>query len=662
MKKIWSKIISAFMIVCMPIALVACGSEPGGINKENFNSVIGMYGTKVLYRPNNYDYNSGSGGTEDNPNEYYGEYAWQILSSLYNVYAIPDTEPDGPLDDYNDYLFTHQELLPYLYDSIRYQVDTYAVTDQDTIIMGADTSKAWNWSFSYDVADENLDAYLALYGADTTSLSGHIVNEFDNSELTSRYNNRLLFSTPYISIYLGTSRQDDTSNYSDYVKALEYVIYSYALDLEPAEMTVQKNFDGTNGIYYRIDILGFNHTTEKTAIEQALEKRKETFEKIGSFVGLVDRQKTKVKNWILENVIGDDVTSSPDTYSVYTGVTETETDGKVTYDFSHATAQSYDLGRAYENTVNEIVNGVCSEVTIGRIDGEDGGEGEDVHIDERFLASQIKEYAGDTFMIQDDANFVLTPENANLPYIQPLEYQSVTLMLGRALYINEIAIAIKYDADLSGTDEGFTDNYIDVIITLNYYNHSLNLLQSVDSDVLRVYDGPYDAGYINAPAKATDSAPTGHLSGFMFKSIGSLFEQDGCEYDFSKESSRPILVGEFNTNVGNGVLKTDVGADNYEGNIFVSQSPLVIVGTTNLRKYYNLLESEIGDTRIEEGHSYVTGRLNSELFSGSDGCDYLEITYKVLKANGDDTTNYKFYTGIQFMNYLTKEYVDGMLG
>ena len=63
---------------------------------------------------------------------------------------------------------------------------------------------------------------------------------------------------------------------------------------------------------------------------------------------------------------------------------------------------------------------------------------------------------------------------------------------------------------------------------------------------------------------------------------------------------------------------------------------------------------------MPENHSYITGRLNSEMFAGSDGCDYLELTYRVIKKNGDFDTNYKFYTGIQYMNAISVRELEKM--
>ena len=94
---------------------------------------------------------------------------------------------------------------------------------------------------------------------------------------------------------------------------------------------------------------------------------------------------------------------------------------------------------------------------------------------------------------------------------------------------------------------------------------------------------------------------------------------------------------------------TDVGVNGYSASRLISEKPLVLVGTTNVRKYYEIVEpgsSELDNEQIPDGYTYLSGRFNSDMFSGADGCDYLEVTFKVLKQKGDTTPNrYKFYAG-----------------
>ena len=92
---------------------------------------------------------------------------------------------------------------------------------------------------------------------------------------------------------------------------------------------------------------------------------------------------------------------------------------------------------------------------------------------------------------------------------------------------------------------------------------------------------------------------------------------------------------------------TDVGRDGkYTGAPYISEEPLVLVGTNEARRYYELVVPADGEDL--GGQTYSTGRLNPNKFKGQ--CEYLEITYKVLKDNKDDRNkNYKFFTGISWI-------------
>lgn len=415
------------------------------------------------------------------------------------------------------------------------------------------------------------------------------------------------------------------------------MIYCYAIDLEPAEVTVTTKADGT----YEVQIGDFQ------SVEDALNAAKNTFKILGSYVGLVDRQITKIENWIIENVIGETAVNDDDILTSYPNVTVYMTEDYsqiLGYDFSQATNVSTNpLGRDYENTVRRIVDGVCTLVSIGNDDGED------VTIDDRFLASEIIEYAGDTYAVSDDTQFPVYVEGAQT--IRPLEYQSVAIMMKNEVYVSGLWIALKYDAGLDGTtaedlasaaEDPEHAEYIDVIVDLNYYNHETNTRTVIDSKQVRVYDGSYDMNYLRGFEGQEGSladpdngyiAPDDHSSGVVFDGLPDLH------------------VNPFNPNIGEGILMTDVGSEgNYEGNPIVSTEPLVLVGTTDVRKYYEVVEygtnPEFDKDELPEGYTYISGRFNPNMFSGEDGCDYLEVTFKVLKEVGNIDKNYKFYTGI----------------
>ncbi|MBQ8444560.1 MAG: hypothetical protein IJX25_04330 [Clostridia bacterium] len=199
-KPIFFRIICLLMIFCTSFVFVGCmGMSPDEL-KEYESELAGgdydpfdedsldftMYGTKVLYRPEGYDYNAGSGGTEENPNDYYGQYAWVILNALYQTYGVSDG------DAVKIYLSQFDTTkLPYLYDSIRYQVDIVGqVTNQvkedgaDTgtevnyTLVGADLTSKWKWSFNYDWA--NIETSLLV--GDYNVVNNYIYN-IENSNI-----------------------------------------------------------------------------------------------------------------------------------------------------------------------------------------------------------------------------------------------------------------------------------------------------------------------------------------------------------------------------------------------------------------------------------------------------------------------------------------------
>lgn len=719
----------------MAFVCVGCmGSTPEDYEDPNTDfedtKTLDMYGIKVLYRPDSYDFNEGSGGTADEENDYYGKYAYNIMAQLYYIYSIPNaTTTNNYVGQYAPQFYpvqvsnpepgkeygTKADFLPYLYDSVRYKVDTIGTVNNieiksgefiirleptesdpnnievykngqkldhsnseyitnvskygsslttftDYYIVGANTQAGWNWSFDYDIT--NIESFLIYEETwnkyPSITLNNHIYGLYRNENNYDNINNYYInLPISYQQNFLSSGSETDYSLYSQFTKALEYVIYSYALDLEPATITVEHlsspvTIGGTD-YYYSMNVAGFESEGENSSVEVALNGIKDLFNKCGSFVGLTSLQITKIENWILENVIGAAAYSN-DTITTFSNVKEVidynkpSSEGAYTrtYEFDISSdVSSVEFGRRYEEVVHNIIDGVCTLVSIGN-NGEGGGN---VNIDERFLASEIKEYAGNTFVIGDDANFPKYEEGQSDVAILPLEYQSVVLMLNKLQFIENMYIALKYDADLSGTEEGkFGSEYIEIQVDLNYYNHANDVYCTLASKVAKVYDGPYDIEYMpfDGDSGAGDGiAPYDHVSGVEFSSIGKMWEDNPL--------GDILPVNAFNPEIGNKVLMTeDMEATNYDGTVLVSRSPLVLLGTTDVRKWYSIVEPTENDPLVDADHTYISGRLNHEMFKGSDGCDYLEITYKVLKKPGDANKNYKFYTGIALIDSSDK--------
>lgn len=672
MKKKVIRIFAVVMMICISLLFVGCGNTDnsdddfdwgGSGNGSQTEATNNLYGTKVLYRPDSYDYDTGSGGEAGKPNDYYGQYAFAILNGLFNLYAIPQKQRVTELLDnfknetfYNDYYY-------YLYDSIRYKVDTIGKVNKTKTISGtetelatpyyiiaADKSQQWKWSFdinynSMELPLNQTTTYSGManyYNFVYTSSKGvtYITNVAGLANKTITANDGI-YGEPenYIKTFLGTSDEKDYENYSDFVKTLEYVIYSYALDLEPQIVRVDRNAKDAP-TPYTVNIGAY------ADVDAALADIKALFKKMGSFVGLTNRQITKLQNWIKTNVIGLDDTIKNDTFYDYStgGITEilNEANQVVGFEFNQqGDAKIADLGRDYSKAVDTIVKSVCKNVSIG-----ENSDGSDVTIDDRFLASEIMEYSKNMFEIIDDNNFPIGSSATDENVLRPLEYQSAVLMLNKPMGIMEVDVAIKYDADLDGTEEGVynMDKYIDIIVELNYYNHDADKMFVVDSKKMRVYDGPYSMTFEGVEADLPEFHGTAMLS------VSNIAEE-GKDLLVSQEiagvQGQLLPVKAFNPDVGNGILKTDVGINGYGDDPKVSQKPLVLTGITDVRKYYNIVEptdQELGNDA--DRFTYITGRLNPKKFSGSDGSDYLEITYKVLKEKGNTTKNYKFYTGV----------------
>ena len=648
-------------------------SDPETITSSN------LYGTKVLYRPDDYNYDEGSGATDGGTNDYYGKYAWNVMYYLYRIYEIAD----NTYINTNNPNFDIENNLPYLYDSMRYQVNTEGtVTSRQIVnpnnitvnlpsfqeyqIVGADTSVAWNWGAPYDmkwlnVGEDtvNTNAYLTYESGMSLNvlyLTNVIINDtifapYDLSgeavfkdRVGTYYANNTFTATSesLMNYYLGTENAVETEEqkYSDFVKALEYAIYCYAVDLEPAQVTVTFADDGTPNV----QVTGYNATSEQSSVDLALEKAEKNFQILGSFVGLADRQIEKIEAWVLDNIIGEDVVNNADHFYEYPNVTEVVTvdeNGEYSYSYEPgAWLRSVELGRDYEGTVANIIQNVCNEVSIGNDDGSD------VTIDQRFPASEVMEYAGTANNVNSDSCFAVPGQENSADKIRPYEYQSIVFMVKEEMPVNGVGIALKYDFGLDRTEKGVYDEeeYLEIIVDVNYYNKQEDELSVLASKKVKVYAGPWDEENVyNVWPNEEDNgkgqnwpetgAPEEHCSGIQFHNI---------------EIS---TLGKFTTDIGDGALMTDVGKKGYSASLLISEKPLVLVGTTDARKYYEIVEpgsSELDNEQIPKGYTYLSGRFNSDMFSGV--CDYLEVTFKVLKPipKPDQIPNpnrYKFYAG-----------------
>lgn len=716
MKKIFAKIFSMVIVLCMCVLGTGCFGigdgfdyfsdlwnrfQSGEISEDEYYQELAksqesaqLYGTKVLYRPESYDYSGNSGGTQEEENDYYGKYAWQILRRLELIYGVSDQEtelliidknnPDDPYDDERYYTF-NTDTLPYLYDSIRYQVDKkYEITNSlsysgngwvssstPRIALSANLDNAWNWSFAID--QNNISQRPYLYDNDAgVFLKEESTNRKSTSFASANFENLIsthysaTISSSYLETYIGATDDYLYQDYSDFVKALEYVIYCYSLDLTPGQVIVEPEMttteEGTKQ-YYTVRVIETSNGQQiELSADQALEQIKEVFEKLGSYVGVAERNKDKISKWILDNVIGSAAMQN-DKVSVYSGVTQITYNGTTFVATSvgqaneilaglgytgaaltadqvptvDATEPDISVGREYVDTIVNLVDKVCDQVTIG---SDDDGQ---IDVDDRYLASEVMEYMGNSFSAGGGDDPFPYFEDFSSPQaamaVRPLEYQSAVLMFKEEVKISMVSVVLQYDADLDGyqtqSGDAFdSSRYLTIEIGLNYFNHQTKQRISVATQTVNVPDGKLvnplgDENLDRASAEAGIEFSQTVVFGF---------------YDSILPNNQDLIVGAFKTDIGGGILKTDVGRNDYRGNPIVSNDPIIISGLSAVKDYYEIIEPT--EEQIAQGQTYLTGQLNAEKFMGDDGCDYLEITYRVIKRVGDTSTNYKFYTGL----------------
>lgn len=716
MKKIFAKIFSMVIVLCMCVLGTGCFGvgdgldyfsdlwnrfQSGEISEDEYYQELAksqessqLYGTKVLYRPESYDYSGNSGGTQEEENDYYGKYAWQILGRLELIYGVSDQEaelliidknnPDDPYDDERYYTF-NTDTLPYLYDSIRYQVDKrLTVTqqiafdgtnwsetselDDQYIALSANLDNAWNWSFAIDEDDATQRPYLYenVQATIIQKTDGRIITSFGSNfkDLFSAYYTRADVTENYLETYIGATDDYLYQDYSDFVKALEYVIYCYSLDLTPGQVIVEPVMTTTQeGVtkYYSVKVVETSNGQQiELSADQALEQIKEVFDQLGAYVGVAERNKEKIANWILENVIGSAAMQN-DNVSVYSGATQITYNGTTfvatsddqaneilaglgytgadltTDHVPTATMTETEVGREYGDTIVNLVDRVCDQVTIG---SDDDGQ---IDVDDRYLASEVMEYMGNSFSAGGGDDPFPYFEDFSSPQaamaVRPLEYQSAVLMFKEEVKISMVSVVLQYDADLDGyqtqSGDAFdSSRYLTIEIGLNYFNHQTGQRISVATQTVNVPDGKLvnplgDENLDRASAEAGIEFSQTVVFGF---------------YDSILPNNQDLIVGPFNTDIGGGILKTDVGRNDYRGNPIVSNDPIIISGLSAVKDYYEIIEPT--EEQIAQGQTYLTGQLNAEKFMGDDGCDYLEITYRVIKRVGDTSTNYKFYTGL----------------
>lgn len=457
------------VVICF--TLVGCaGSSP---DEPDWETGISLEGVKVLRKPLSYSFDENV-PENDGTTDFYYSYAQDIISYLYFTYGNFNSSTDAG-DDLLGFLYlqtqnaqvgelaeqfaSNPDGFVYFYDAIRHQVTS---VQQDVAtgnyVVTADASRAWNWSLT-----ANVENYSSLvYGLNSNlQENGMLVsNTFTEEQFTySFYNDYYTGEQPFGTDYFDQDIFRSAYINEDYINGLTYAIYSLVLGLEPNAMTVSY----ASGVPV-LTVEGYAATADQTSAERALEEVKILFNQLGSYVGLTERNKTAIAQFVLDEIIGERAQIDPTLPSPY----------------------SYDL--YYEDVVSAIVDYCGTLTTIGQA-SEETGEGETT-VGDSFMASEVEDYPATSFFTTFDED--------PFAYVEPSEYQSLVLMPlvteeNPTIRITDMWLDFQYDANKDGNaiyDESLSIG-IEVVVRWNKGDGSD--IREV-RQTITVVDGPADPG------------------------------------------------------------------------------------------------------------------------------------------------------------------------
>ncbi len=455
-------------IVCF--TLVGCaGSSP---DEPDWDTGISLEGVKVLRKPLSYSFDENV-PENDGTTDFYYSLADDIISALFSTYGNfnSDTAAGGEwfaylyretgnaqMGELAEQFASNPDGFVYFYDAIRHQVTSvqqdaythnYAVT--------ADTSRAWNWSLPLN---ESYLPWLWAYGDIGITDSVVIIDIPSSGEFSFTYQSYYDYysENAYGYPFDSTAFQSAYVN-EDYINGLTYAIYSLVLGLEPNAMTVSY----ASGAPV-LTVEGYAATADQTSAERALEEVKILFNQLGSYVGLTERNKTAITQFVLDEIIGERAQVMPSLPSPY----------------------SYDL--YYEDVVSAIVDYCGTLTTIGQA-SEETGEGETT-VGDSFMASEVVDYPATSFFTTFDED--------PFAYVEPSEYQSLVLMPAvteenPTIRITDMWLDFQYDANRDGNaiyDESLS---IDIEVVVRWNKGDGSDIREV-RQTITVVDGPADPG------------------------------------------------------------------------------------------------------------------------------------------------------------------------
>lgn len=617
------------------------GGNPGGRPGNSYDSVEGI---KTISRPGDYDF---SGAVGDENSEYYFNIfsAW-ITYSLYDFYYRADSNLHKnvspifePLyqgfDESNGYTYKFVENgddtfgesdsdKMYVFDTPRYSISS--ITTENDVdgnfvkqTLKIDLSAGWNWMFKNDAKHienmfkmisakdssvvcnvsgttltvtipkdsirESWLEYVSKGDLDFTGFDENYVKFFQFDEKSS--GKTKYYDSPYYQKLNGETVT--TLNY--FQDAIEYMVYKTVLGYDyNSDYDFELVYGTGEQLGWVVDI-NVNEGSNTTSVVDALESVKKTYQKDVKYVGITAGDKTKIIDFIKYKVIGLNA---------------------LNYDNYTIAGVGVEINRNYNILINNLVDFACGKAPIG-FDGESS-----LGLDNAYIASEISDYSGDYFFTNPFSSTA-----GSFDHIKKAEYQALIVkplakQIGKAL--NEIILSFEYYDEENGYNFGadgltandFSKDGLTINVGLRYFDHNSGEFSFNLEAEFKVAYGSYDELDID----------TNDFAIAYFSRHPELFED---YYDIILND--PIAIkGGFNDDIGGGVINTASGE---------TKGSKVINGIGDARKYFKLNESK---TRG------FYGTLNPDMFTGSDGCDYFEIYFDIVKG-GNPNTNYNFKVG-----------------
>ncbi len=623
---------------------------------------IEMEGVKVLSKPESYDFNVALG---DNSVNYYNLFARHLLNYLYNVYENP-TNIDND-DDKNaifkttktidsstityttDNSFNNNENRFYLFDSIRYTIESVDTTSKDDTTTQTITLKynAWNWNIKPDASNKKVGEEIAEYKQifflnlpeDLRLQEDNKFTILDERNLQTLYTDFNPRIPSFKEFYYAGENKINEGNDSCYPSpfyspdaelsnyfqdALEYAIYLFVLgydytiteDAPLFEFHIQYGQGDKLGHVTGITVDGWG--SEAIEIEDALGRVKKMYQEDGGYVGLTEKNRQQVVDFILDKIIGENAIGDKDG----------EFEVKIKNGIS---TNSLKFDRRYSEIVNNIVAYACGQVSIGTTKKE-GVETPLFLNGQPYPTSVITDYVGNYFggsyENDDDANM--------FGHIERAEYQSIVFYPPSDAFENgtftlgDIWLAVEYwdgehetwaeyNASAPSDQKRFLEE-ITITVGLRVFSKSQNKLIAGGDKPIEIKKtiefGKYPPKYTNVD----EYADAYEKNLFTFNNSGT-----GSDVAFGDVS----IDSQFNKNIGSGAINPfAVG----EGGSAMHKQ-ITVEGSGSAKEYY----------RLNESSSYgFFGTLNEEMFGGSDGCDYIEIYFDIQKTKGVTGANYNF--------------------